>query len=83
MLVKEGCEVLQVAYDNDTVNYSFGLPGRFVLQVSWSRTPGEWWYKEIPGDLPSFWTEKCSGDGFVICLIGMCRLIVGVGFRWR
>jgi hypothetical protein len=65
------------------LRYSLFLPGKFVLQFSWCRTPGELWYSEKPGDRPFLWAGKYLSDDSVIFSACAGRLAVGIGFKRR
>lgn len=62
------------------LRYFLFLPGKFVLQFSWCRTP-ELWYSEKPGDRPFLWAGKYLSDDSVILSAYAGRLAVGIGFK--
>ncbi|MBE3584937.1 MAG: hypothetical protein IMW94_01950 [Thermoanaerobacter sp.] len=68
------------SHKGQVVNYYLSLPGKIAFNLAWSLVPGDWWYKEHPGDRPFLGVEKCiTKNAAMTCLfLGRLALYAGV-----
>lgn len=67
------------------VRYRLIAFGKIGFQLAWSLIPGDWWYKDCPGDRPFLWVGKhiTANSATIGFFAGRLALLVGIAWRGK